>query len=100
MATSEENIKKDIKAYIDKVGGYYSTWYVGIATNAEDRLFNDHNVNKQNGNWIYSTAINDDVSRRVEEYFIDIVGTDGGKGGGDENTKMVYAYEKTSNTKR
>lgn len=96
---TKETIKSEIKAYIDENGGVYKNWYVGIATDPESRLFNDHNVDKKNGWWIYREAENSNIARKIEEYFIEIVGTDGGQGGGDSSTKSVYAYKKTSNTK-
>lgn len=98
MATLEGDIKKEIKAYVEECGGTKTQWYVGIATDARDRLFNDHNVNEDNDYWIYRIASSDTISRRVEKHFLDL-GYDGGDGGGDENTKSVYAYRKTSNTK-
>ena len=30
-----------------------SGWYVGIATNAKNRLFQNHKVDEKNGYWIY-----------------------------------------------
>ena len=98
MAKSEKDIRSDIKAHIDKEGGEPSSWYVGIAADAEDRLFNDHRV-KREGAWrIHRTCASAAEARNVERYFIDKVGTDGGPGGGDENSKMVYAYKKGANT--
>lgn len=98
MATSESDIKKELKAHIDKEGSAYSKWYVGI-TNDSDRRLEEHNVDTAKGKswWITRTASTDEISRRVEQYFIDM-GTDGGEGGGDENSKTVYAYKKTSTT--
>jgi len=45
--TSEETLKKNIKKHMDDRGGPYSEWYVGIAEDPKDRLFNDHNVQNQ-----------------------------------------------------
>lgn len=73
--------------------------YVGIAADAEDRLFNGHAVDKENDVWIYRTASSDNVAREIEKHFLDL-GFDGGPGGGDENTKKVYCFLKNSHTKR
>ena len=97
MAESKETIIREIKERISKEGSGYPAWYVGIATDPEKRLFEDHNVDK-NGWWIYKEAENSDIAREIERYFIEIFGTDGGTGGGDETTKFVYAYKKTSLT--
>ena len=98
MAKTEEQIKTDIKEHIKKRGGTYSGWYVGIAADPKDRLFNDHGVHENGDAWIYREAESTRAARSVEEYFIDTLGTDGGSGGGGPNTKSVYAYKKNSHT--
>jgi hypothetical protein len=99
MVKSKETVKQEIKEHIKSRGDAYSDWYVGIAADANQRLFNDHNVDKQNGCWIYRECQSSTAAREVEEYFINILGTDGGTGGGDQSAKSVYAYKKTSYTK-
>lgn len=98
MATSEEQLRTDILLYINGYSIAYSQWYVGIAADARDRLFRGHAVDEKNGVWIYGTATSSDVARRVERYFLDVVGTGGGPGGGDDKTNMVYAYRITNTT--
>lgn len=95
---SKLNIINEIKQYIDNCGGSYSSWYLGISNDAKYRLFVGHKVNENTDNWIYRIAINSDVAREIEEYFIEHIGTDGGTGGGDDSTNMVYAYKKNSHT--
>ncbi|HRX63486.1 MAG TPA: hypothetical protein P5060_00050 [Candidatus Absconditabacterales bacterium] len=88
-----------IKSYMGKFQTYFKDWYVGIASNPEERLFQQHNVDRQNGNWCCTEALfTTDDARAVEKYFIDQHGTKGGTGGGDHTTKFVYAYFITSNT--
>lgn len=99
MAKSGAVIKKEIRDHIKSRGGAYSDWYVGIATAPRERLFNDHNVDEQNGRWIYRACESSAAAREIEDYFVNTLGTDGGLGGGDELTKSVYAYKKTSYTK-
>ena len=88
----------EIDAHIRKCGGSYRDWYVGIASNPRDRLFNDHNVDEKGGSWIYKDAGSESAARQVESYFID-KGCKGGGGGGDASTRYVYAYRITSTTK-
>ncbi len=76
---------------------YYNDFYIGIATDARDRLFSNHGVEEKNDWWIYRTADNDQIARDVERYYLD-QGMQGGQGGGDENTKMVYCYEVSEHT--
>jgi len=98
MADTEERIKSDIKTYIVECGGSYSDWYVGISGNARGRLFEGHGVDENNDLWIYRQAYSSDAARRVESYFVSILGTDGGTGGGDEDSDYVYAYKKNEHT--
>lgn len=96
MAKTESEIKKYIKDYIDKIGGLYRTWYVGITNDPQRRLFDEHGVDREKW-WVYATATSNAVARRVESYFINL-GTGGAPGGGEEDARVVYAYKKTSST--
>lgn len=93
MAISESELKKKIKAYIDKEGSGYKNWYAGITSDPKRRL-EEHGV-KALG--VYGWANTVDVARRVEEYLIGL-GCDGAPGGGDKDSKAVYAYKKTKDT--
>lgn len=99
MPKSEDQIKIIIKNYIDKNGGSYISWYVGIAENPKERLFDDHGVDEHIVPWIHEPATDASTARRIESYFINVIGTSGGTGGGTDKTKSVYAYRKTSSTK-
>ena len=98
MATARE-IVDDIEAHVkDRTPNRpRSDWYAGIAADADKRLFNDHNVSKQNGRWIRMKAISADVARAAEKALHEL-GYDGGPGGGDDDTVFVYAYLKASYT--
>lgn len=95
MVKSKEEIIDDIKTHFRGVN--YKDCYVGITSDVESRLFGDHKVSRENGHWIYRTASSDSVAREIEQYFLD-AGMDGGPGGGDSSSKIVYAYKKTSDT--
>lgn len=97
-ALSEQQIHDDIIAHIQKEGGAYNTWYVGIAANPRERLFTAHQVQEKDSWWIFREAINSQSARNVEKFIIDNYRTDGGSGGGDVNTIYVYAYKKTNST--
>ena len=88
----------DIKTYIIERGGSYSNWYVGISKDARDRLFNGHSVDEKNDPWIYVPTVSSDAARSVEDHFINTLGTDGGSGGGDDDSDMVYSYKKSTRT--
>jgi hypothetical protein len=94
MAT-ESSIISDISARFS--GQRYKDCYIGIAADARDRLFNGHGVSEDSGLWIYRTAVGHRVARNVEQHFLN-AGMDGGPSGGDQSTRQVYAYKKTSST--
>ena len=73
-------------------------WYVGIASDVKDRLFSDHNVSETEDIWAYKEADTDEIARSVEQHFLNTE-LDGGPGGGDEGTRIVYVYLKSSRTK-
>lgn len=93
MVRSKEQIKQDIIDFICQEGGAYSDWYVGISEDPERRLFIEHNVRKENG-YIARLAYSSEVARQVEDYFVNIIGTDGETGGGGVDANGVYAYKK------
>jgi len=97
-ALSQQQIYDQIMEHIGKEGGSFSSWYVGIASDPKQRLFNDHQVPTENAWFIYREAFTADDARAVEKYILDNHHTDGGTGGGDNTTKFVYAYKKTVHT--
>ena len=98
MSNTKDQIIADIRAHIAKDGAAYSKWYVGITKDAQNRLFNDHGVIKDGDWWIYRQAYNSQSARDVEDYFVNTCATDGGVGGGDEDSTFVYAYKKAPHT--
>ncbi|MBU0579966.1 MAG: hypothetical protein KKA19_02215, partial [Candidatus Margulisbacteria bacterium] len=61
-------IINDIKNHADKEGSGYNNWYCGIASDADQRLFNDHNVPKEDSWWIKRNAGGEQDARDTEEY--------------------------------
>lgn len=92
-----QQIINDIINFMSQWGGAYGDWYIGITSDSEQRLFNDHGVNRANDAWIYRTANTSDDARSIEQYFIGL-GCDGGSGGGDNTSRIVYVYKKSSRT--
>lgn len=87
----------EIKAHIDKCSHRYSDWYAGITSDIQQRLHGDHAVPKKDHWFAHRTVGTADGARSVEKALIDL-GCDGGGGGGDKDSKTVYAYLKTSQT--
>ncbi len=97
MAKTAQQIYNEIIAYVNSGGGGYSTWYAGITSNIDSRLFGDHGVSQQNGLWIWRQASSATSARNVEDALLK-AGFDGGPGGGDDDCTNIYCYKKTSIT--
>lgn len=96
---SAQEILDGIIAYIRSSRFNPSSWYAGITQDPASRLFVEHNVDKENGRWIYIKASSSSKARTVEKALIDW-GCDGGSGGGDVDAKYIYAYYKAASTIR
>jgi hypothetical protein len=99
VAKTRDQIIADIESHINNNGADFGQWYVGIASSPRDRLFNDHNVRENGDAWIFREATSSAVAREVENYFINVKGTQGGAGGGDYGSRSVYAYKIKSHTR-
>ena len=85
------------KSYLDQLKKLGVTIYRKSKwLNAVSAYLND--VDEKEDLWIYREAANSEIAREIEEYFIDVLGTDGGEGGGDEDARYVYAYRKNNHT--
>jgi hypothetical protein len=89
-------IAKEMENHIEKNGGIYQEWYVGITDDINERLFKYHNVKHC---YIYRKAPTVDWAREIEKYFIEKYYVDGGSGGGNDNSFYVYAYKIKTDTK-
>ncbi|KAF3978804.1 MAG: hypothetical protein HFP77_00015 [Methylococcales symbiont of Iophon sp. n. MRB-2018] len=99
ISKSKQEIITVIDTHMQKFNYKNSDWYVGIASDPRDRLFNEHNVNENNGTWVYEQASSDSVAREIEKMYIN-TGHDGGDGGGNYKSVYIYAYVKHAGTIR
>ena len=99
MQQQESSVANDIVHYIRKTNTPLTEWYVGIAEDAEARIFEEHGVNKDVDYWIYRECATADAARRVEQYFTTNYQTDGGSGVGSDASRFVYAYKKELHTR-
>ena len=94
-----DEIKRKIENYRREYGkSVAKRLYIGITNDVERRLFGFHRVPRRNYWWIYLPADDDETARRVERHFIE-AGMQGGAGGGNENSKIVYCYEVSTETR-
>lgn len=97
LQATANSIAGAIDSHIAANGGSHAAWYVGIASDPNDRLLNGHNANSQNNAARFWDAQNDETARAVEQHFFK-KGCKGGPGGGDSSTRYVYAYRITNST--
>ena len=98
MTHTAAQIIEAIETFIEERGGFWPQWYVGIAADANHRLFSDHKVPEHEDVWVYAPAATSRVARQIEAHLIAKHGAQGGTGGGDENTRYVYAYRIAAQT--
>lgn len=87
---------KRIETYMSKFEGDYPDWYIGIAKNLDEELFQNHKV-EENGVWIAFGADTEEVAKKVESYFLNKK-THGNPKKLKENTRTVYVYKKNPST--
>ena len=95
---SEQEITNDIIAHVNRQGGPFALWYVGITSDTTSRLHVDHKVPEENHWFITRNAGTVQSARNIEALLIENYEMDGGPGGGDDDSIHVYAYLKTSVT--
>ncbi len=78
---------------------YRSSWYVGIASDLNARLFGDHKVIASSRAWVAGKAVSTEHARAVEAHLLNL-GHDGGRSGGDHTTTWVYAFRMEPGTVR
>ncbi len=98
MPKSEQEIIDEIVDHINKEGGPFSNWYTGITSDVQSRVHGDHQVPDKNHWFMTRVAQSNQAARRIERTLIDQYGTDGGPGGGDTSSTIVYSYKKTAVT--
>lgn len=99
MSTTAQQVINAINEYVARFTYSKKDWYIGIASNPDDRLFVDHNVDKKNGYWIHVPTDSHLIARAAEKALL-AVGFDGGASGGDDSTTFVYAYARLRGTVR
>ena len=97
VTQSEQSIVGEINAHVQQSGLPNSSWYVGVTSNVDERLFGYHRVPRQNHWFIWRRAINHVAARNIEAAY-HRAGCKGSGGGGDHSAVIVYAYVITNYT--
>lgn len=69
----------------------FSDCYVGLISDNDPRLFENHNA-VTNRNFLYEKAASVDIARELKKKFIDL-GMKGTPGEGGENSTVVFVYK-------
>src|SRR5205809_3741601 len=98
MVLSVSEIISGIRDFIVARQGDPRSWYVGITSDLKKRLFGEHRLLEDSDDWIACHTQDSETARAVEQYFVQILGTDGAPGGGNELSVTVYAFKKNTHT--
>ena len=99
MVYSVQQIKHEILTYIYEFGGDFSNYYVGIADNPEEALFETHKLDKTKDPWLYRQALSYTAARTIRDYFLNLLRVDGALvANGNKDTDWVYVYKKSEGT--
>ena len=93
-----DSIVKDILSYIFENDFQLSEWYVGIASNPREKLFQEHNVMEDSDLWIIRAAESITSAKSIAYHIISRYGTDGLLKSNSETSKFVYAFKKGLST--
>ena len=100
MVYSVQQIEYEILAYIYELGGYFCDYYVGIAENPEEALFETHRVDKTKDPWLYRQALSYTAAHTIRDYFLNRLRVNGTLLiNGNERTDWVYVYKKSEGTR-
>lgn len=102
MTTAVTNLIGEFNNWLGNALSNPGDWYVGIASNARKRLFEDHQLDSRidgPDKWKYKDAGTRSNADVFERYYLNR-GVDGGTRGGGNTTIWVYICRKSERFKR
>jgi hypothetical protein len=95
MAYSVQQIKFEIYRYIKEYDSDFNNWYIGISENPKKTINIDHNIDLENGIWLYKQALTFTACKTIQKYFIQNLNMAGELVEfGNENMDCVFIYKK------
>jgi Protein of unknown function (DUF2971) len=98
MCFTAVEIVDHITSYAKKCGGDPFTWFVGISSKPDDKLFRGHLVPKKGSFHVWIEALSSAVAHRARAQLM-VAGYDGGLCGSGDDPFCVYAYRKGGGTR-
>jgi hypothetical protein len=100
MIYSVQQIKFEILGHIKEFGSNFNDWFVGISSDPNKALFEQHLVDKKKDIWLYKQAVSFAACKTIQTYFIMNLKTDGSPVlDGSEDTDCIYLFKKSKKTK-
>jgi hypothetical protein len=101
MVFSVQQVKYEFLAYIKEFDPMFSNWYVGLADQPKQVLFDLHGVRDAEDPWLYKQLLTNRAARTVQSYFIEHLKTAGVPAiEQSENVDCVYLYRIAAHTRQ
>lgn len=101
MVFSVQQVKYEFLAYIKEFDPTFANWYVGIADQPKQVLFDQHGVRDDEDPWLYKQLLTNRAARTVQDYFLDHLRTGGTRANEhSENFDCVYLYKIAAHTRQ
>ena len=101
MVFSVQQVKYEFLAYIKEFDRTFSNWYVGVAAEPKETLFEIHGVRDAEDPWLYKQLLTNRAARTVQDYFLDQLKTAGTRPQEQsENVDCVYLYKIAAHTRQ
>jgi hypothetical protein len=94
---SAQKAYNDLLGYVEDHGYSHRSWYCGITSDIEARLFGEHKVSKDGDLWVSTSCETANDAMVVQEALIN-EGFRGSVGTGDDQSNIVYVYRMTEST--
>ena len=98
MINSKRALINIIKLFMDRNGGHYDSFYVGLANDPLKHIFYSHHVDAKRDFWACYPTLSPSMNHEVLIYFTEQLKTDGVFDNFKNNSKFIYVYQKTPET--
>jgi hypothetical protein len=101
MVFSVQQVKYEFLAYMKEFDPVFSNWYVGLADQPKEALFDLHGVRNAEDPWLYKQLLTNRAACTVQNYFIEHLKTAGVPAiEQSEDVDCVYLYKIAAHTRQ